>query len=142
LFAYTEEHRMAPIPSHTHPGDRRTAAVVVARLDDISPVRRPRWGPWHLDAAQRTLWTDAGGYRYEIDLDRCTSSAQVLDWICQIAGKLWGGSDAGHDAIIAGLVRALTDVLHPQANLCSCGRGRRLSKPKIRYLVSRAGHDE
>jgi hypothetical protein len=121
--------------------DRRTADAVVARDEDLSPFRRPPggWGPWHLDAAQRMLWTDAGGYCYEIDLDSCTSSAQVLDWICQITGKLWGGgSSAEHDAIVAGLVRALVDVLHPQANLCSYGRSRRLSRPQIRYLASRA----
>jgi hypothetical protein len=119
--------------------DSRTAEATVLRLDDISPrLHRGGWGPWHLDRAQRTLWTDAGGYRYDIDLDSCTSSAQVLDWICQIAAKTWGGTEARHNAITAGLVHALTDVLHPQANLCSDGYGKRLSRPQIRYLVSRA----
>ena len=127
------------------PRESRTAEAVTARLDDISPFRRPPggWEPWHLDADRRVLWTEGGGYCYEIDLDTCTSSAEVLDWICQINGKQWGGSDAEHAAIVAGLVRAFADVLHPQANLCSSGRSRRLSRPQLRYLVSRwaAGHD-
>jgi hypothetical protein len=118
----------------------RTAEAVTTRADDDSPFRRRGrcWGPWHLDRAQRALWTEAGGYRYEIDLASCTSSAEVLDWICQINGKLWADTQAGQNAIVAGLVDALTEVLHPQANLCSDGRGKRLSKPRIRYLVSRA----
>jgi hypothetical protein len=95
--------------------------------------RGEQWGPWHLDRAHRVLWTDAGRYYYELDLDGCTSSAQVLDWICQIAGKLWGDTE-----VVAGLVYALDDVLHPQANLCSFGVGRQLSRSRIRHLVSQA----
>ena len=28
------------------------------------------------------------GYWYEVDLERCNNSAQLLDWIFQVAGKL------------------------------------------------------
>jgi hypothetical protein len=70
------------------------------------------WGPWRFDARRRVLDHDW----YEIDLDRCTSSAEVLDWICQVAGKSWAD-----DATIAGLVRALDDVLAPQQYLCGFG---------------------
>ena len=119
--------------------DSRTAEATVLRLDDTSPrLHRGSWGPWHLDRAQRTLWTSAGGYRYDIDLDSCTSSAQVLDWICQIAAKTWGRTEAMHNAVTAGLVNALADVLHPQANLCSDGYGKRLGAAQVRYLVSQA----
>ncbi len=117
----------------------RTAEATVLRLDDVSAFRyRGGWGPWRLDRTQRTLWTRAGGYRYDVDLDSCTNSAQVLDWICQIAAKTWGRTEARHNAITAGLVNALADVLHPQANLCSFGFGRRLGAARIRYLVSHA----
>lgn len=98
-----------------------------------------RWGPWHLDAAQRMLWPGAGGYRYELDLDQATNAAQLLDWVCEVTGRQWGRDSAEDDAVVAGLVRALVDVLHPQANLCSWGRARRLSRPQLRSLVSRAG---
>jgi hypothetical protein len=53
---------------------------------------------------------------YPVDLTRFQSSAVVLDIIMQVAKKGWGT-----DACIAGLVRALNDLLDPQANLCSGG---------------------
>jgi hypothetical protein len=69
---------------------------------------------WHHDSRHRTIT-----YRplqYEIDLDRCTTSAAVLDWICQIANKTWAT-----DTVLAALVRQLNALLEPQANLCSFG---------------------
>lgn len=126
------------------PRDSRTRDKIVLAAEDASPFRRHgrpepgRWGPWHLDREERTLWTEAGGYRYDIDLDSCRSSAQVLDWICQIADKLWAGTAAENHAITAGLACALIDVLHPQANLCSCGISKRLSAVQLRYLVANA----
>lgn len=95
---------------------------------------RPEWGPWNLDGDVYVLWTDAPGYRYEVDLEQCTTSAQVLDWICQVARKEW----PGRDRIIAGLVTAVDDVLTPQAHLCSCGQSGHLSKSAIRKLVTTA----
>lgn len=58
------------------------------------------------------------------------SSAETLDWICQVAGKRWA------DDILARLVRALDDVLRPQARLCSFGRRReahRREGPRARH---------
>jgi hypothetical protein len=121
------------------PREWRTAAGVVPLAEDMSVFKNyGSWGPWHLDEDLLVLWTEAGGYRYEIDLEECDSSAQVLDWICQIAGKTWGGSEAAHNHIVGGLVNALIGVLHPQANLCSSGRGKRLTNARIRYLASQA----
>ena len=51
-----------------------------------------------------------------VDLDRCTTSAEVLDWILQIRHKTWTT-----DQDVADLVHALDDVLRPQAKLCSWG---------------------
>jgi hypothetical protein len=112
--------------------------LILTRADEItpSPFRgRGTWGPWHLDKHTGELWTEAGGYRYGIDLNTCTNSAEVLDWICQIAGKLWATDDAGQYAITAGLVNAFIDVIHPQANLCSFGQSKRLTKAQIGRLV-------
>lgn len=90
------------------------------------------------------MWISPPGYhggRYEVDLDACTSSAQVLDWICQLAGKTgaaWAGDDPGvHKAMVAGLVQALIDVLQPQANLCGCGIGREITGAAVRELVAK-----
>lgn len=119
------------------PREWRTAAGVVPLTEDMSTFKSyGSWGPWHLDAGLMVLWTEAGGYRYEIDLEECLSAAQVLDWICQIAGKTWGGSDAEHDQIVAGLVNAFIGILHPQANLCSFGRAKRITPARARYLAS------
>jgi hypothetical protein len=121
------------------------------RLSELAdqPRRRHEWGPWRLDPTTRVLYP-VWPYRYEVDLDTCTTSAEVLDWILQIAGKAWaspehGGLDPTHnpdgwteDQIIAGLVRALDDVLHPQAHLCSSGQSKRLGKRRIAELVRKA----
>ena len=68
----------------------------------------------------------AGGV-YPIDLERFTSSARVLDTTMQVAGKGWATN-----ACLAGLVRALDDILHPQSTLCSCGT---LTETQIRARV-------
>lgn len=87
------------------------------------------WGPWKLDQAVFVLFISEP-YRYEVDLERCTSSAKVLDYICQVARKTWCNTE-----MIGGLVSALDDVLTPQANLCSFGRSKRLSCEKIKRMV-------
>lgn len=54
---------------------------------------------------------------YEIDVDDMTSSAKVLDWIIQIAEKIWATpTDVGD------LVLLIDDLLHPQTTLCSMGQ--------------------
>ena len=55
---------------------------------------------------------------YEIDLETCRDSSNVLDWICQISGKGWGR------ASVADLVEAFRDLVDPQRNFCSFGTDR------------------
>jgi hypothetical protein len=47
------------------------------------------------------------GYEYEVDLDRCTSSAAALDWIHQVgpSSKTWGRE------IIADFLMVLFEVI-------------------------------
>lgn len=74
---------------------------------------------WHLDTERSCLVLgDAatGKWTYEVDLDECGTSAAVLDWIVQVAGKIWAT-----DEVVAGLVRKLDEVLDLQATLCSGG---------------------
>jgi hypothetical protein len=54
-----------------------------------------------------------------VDLERCTTAAEVLDWIAKVAKKQWASA-----GVLAGLVWSLDDVLHLQANLCGGGRER------------------
>ncbi len=74
--------------------------------------------PWRFNRGTLTLqlFNVRGHLRYEVDLERCKTSAAVLDWITQIAGKTWAD-----DSTLAGLVRDLNRILDPQANLCSLG---------------------
>jgi hypothetical protein len=118
-------------------------SLELIRGSDIEPeTRRLRpfaWRPWQLDAKYLTLQyvTDTGRVLYEVDLDRCLTSAAVLDWIAQVRHKVWAD-----DRVIAGLVHALDDVLHLQSNLCGCGMDggpdHALDGRRIRQLVAQA----
>ena len=71
--------------------------------------------PWRFDANALTLT-----YRddsYQVDLETCRTSAELADWIFQVAAKAW---------ISAKDVRYLLDdldaLLSPQRTLCSGGK--------------------
>ena len=67
-----------------------------------------------------------------IDLEICTTSAQVLDWIAQLRTKNdLTGLDVGH------AVALLDDLLHFQENYCGWGRSQR-AKP-VAILEARLG---
>lgn len=89
------------------------------------------WGPWRLRVDNLTLVHIENGY--DVDLERCTTSAQTLDWIMQVNGKRWG-----RGAATSGLVQTLDDVLYPQANLCSFGSENTINARKLRDLVGTA----
>lgn len=95
------------------------------------------WGPWRLDAENLVLYL-VRPHRYEVDLGECLSSARVLDKIIHISQKSWAD-----DELVGGLIRALGDVLNPQANLCTFGRSSTVSRAKIRQLACDAicAHD-
>lgn len=53
------------------------------------------WGPWQLDPNTFELDTASGTtHGYPINLLTYTNSAEVLDWICQVAGKTWNDDAA------------------------------------------------
>jgi len=81
----------------------------------------PRHDGWrHIqDAAVLELRDSTGRWLYEVDLARCRTSAEVLDWLVQVRNKRWATA-----AIVAGLIGALDDLLHLQATLCSGGHER------------------
>ena len=103
---------------------------LVLDRDEVRSRRVHRWqvaGSRTPRACEETSWTFEtetaaltlyieGRWTYEVDLERCRTSAQVLDWIMQVASKQWST-----DAIVASLVRAINDLLAPQATLCSFG---------------------
>ena len=83
---------------------------------------RRQWRRWHLHVrTQELVYRDQRGDRYAIDLERCATSAQVLDWLMQMRGKSWcSTTDIGY------LADAFRDILDPQANLCSFGASKTL----------------
>ena len=75
------------------------------------------YGPWKYDSESMLLTLERDGqHLYEVPLDECTTSAQTLDWIMEVTGKTWAS-----DEDLAGLLRALDDVLDPPGNLCAQG---------------------
>lgn len=102
----------------------------------------PRWWPWHLNPDTMTLQLPYPGdpdsityhVMHEVALSECRRSAEVLDWVAQVAGKRW---EPYHDtaAVVAGLVFAFDDVLHLQATLCGSGVDHELSEAAIARLV-------
>lgn len=101
-----------------------------------------RWGPWRLSNDGQFLeyrWDgsvhDSALYR-KLDLYRCTTAAEVLDTIFHEAGAAAAEAD---DAYLAGLVRALDDLLHPMANLCSGGKGTTLSRVQLVEILGQGG---
>lgn len=98
------------------------------RMSNYPKPERPQdghaWGPWVYQKENLTLQFAPrdGHWSYEIDLEQCVSSAQILDKIFQLRTKredLVSAEDIGH------LVAALDDLLHPQANVCSFGQDAR-----------------
>jgi hypothetical protein len=83
------------------------------------------WGGWRLehwgepDGGWHVVYRAHSGGDYPMELDRFHSSPVVLDGVMQVAGKLWPT-----DACLAGLVRALNDILHPQRRRTYARAGR------------------
>ena len=83
-----------------------------------------------LDPERFVLTLDPSGHDYEIDLESCTSSAQVLDWLCQIAGKSWSTP-----WLLGHLLIAFNLLLYPQQNMFNNGRDKRMTARAIRLRM-------
>ena len=75
--------------------------------------------------------SDADDDIYWLDVPHFRTSAIALDAIMQVAGKSWAD-----DRVLAGLIRALDDVLYPQANLCSGGQSKTMPVEQIRERIA------
>jgi hypothetical protein len=96
-----------------------------------------KWGGWCLQKNGCLVFPAYGeSTDYEVDLDTCTSAAEILDWIAQIAGKNWAG-----DACLSGFVRAINEILNLQGTVCSYGQNKRLTVTEIRQRVRKIWGD-
>ena len=77
-------------------------------------MNKTNWGDWVLD--KETLVLRHKGTDYEVYLDECNNSAQILDWIIQVSQKSWTTA-----SVIGELVRAMDDILGIQGHFCGSG---------------------
>lgn len=78
------------------------------------------WGCWRLDKETNTLVMqkslcpgEESNDLYKIDLERCNTSAAILDFIVQMSQKMWiTREDLGY------LVEAFDDLFTLQVNFC------------------------
>ena len=76
------------------------------------------FGNWRLQASNYTLQHKT--HYWEIDLERCNTSAQILDWIFHMRGK---GGWTDQDTL--DLLAAFAAILAPMSNFCSFGRDKK-----------------
>jgi hypothetical protein len=88
------------------------------------------WNGWVLDT-KRLVLMSPGDWHYEIDLEQCTNSAKVLDWIIQLSKKTWVTPE-----VFSGLVRALDDTLVIQGTFCPGGASKNIESCDIERLVT------
>jgi hypothetical protein len=67
---------------------------------------------------------------YEVDLERCRTTGEVLDWIAQVQGKAWATPQ-----VVGELVQALCELLDPQATMCSMGKSGSIASSKLPKVV-------
>ena len=97
-------------------------------LDEVDlRSSRTTWGCWIYHPENFTLeCRDERGFIYEVDLELCRTSAEMLDWIFQVQGKTWATAE-----IVKDLLDAFDDLLSPQACLCSFGKSGRINPREI-----------
>jgi hypothetical protein len=116
--------------STTENGEVRFRLTHFCDLPDDGPPDESRWGGWHRRGKRALVYRRD---EYEVDLITCTSSAEVLDWVAQVAQKDWATTDC-----VGGLCRAFDDIFNLQSTLCGCGHDRRLTKTEIRRMLGMA----
>ena len=89
------------------------------------------WGNWELRV--EIMCIEHSVNWYQISLDECLTSAQVLDWVFQMRAKTWVTSEE-----MANLLDAFDDVFEPQSRLCSVGRNKSLTKEEMHRLAETA----
>ena len=87
---------------------------------------------WRYDAERLVLdLYDEERWIYEVDLERCRTSAQVLDWLAQVDTKQWATA-----AVVGALFQELNRLLDFQGTLC--GLGQEHGPIDVRAVINRA----
>ena len=103
-------------------GDDGVSFITASAVSDLPP--RDPSPIWRYDPQVLVLRLACppGPYPYEVDLERCNTSAQVLDRLTQIFKKTWCTPE-----IFCHLMYELNRVLWLQENLCGSGQHHRLN---------------
>ena len=82
----------------------------------LANLKRPKRTGWRIEELTLVYYLD-DQEQYCVELDRCNTSAQILDWLCQIRSKRWGTPRC-----LAGLLDAF-DIISGglQRNVCGFG---------------------
>lgn len=79
-------------------------------LDSATSPSMRTWGNWHYHPeTQELVYSAAHANAYAVDLDRCKTCSEILDWIMHLDGKRWTTAEDVGD-----LVRAFRTLLNPQ----------------------------
>jgi|SRR6516164_8959626 hypothetical protein len=89
-----------------------------------------RWGGWRRVGHGLGYPRPPNKAMYVVDLERFTASSVMLDFIMQVAKKTWAT-----DECLAGLVRALNEIIEPQAHLCSGWTDKRLTPGQLQQIL-------
>ncbi len=96
-------------------------------------TQKVEWNGWEYDPEIGCLRYDVvpkPAPRYLIQMERCRTSAEVLNWLVQVQKKEWAG-----DTCVAGLLAALDYLLNLQGSLC--GSGKELGPINARLLAKK-----
>lgn len=100
---------------------------ILAAGERPKPDNGDYWGPWVYNGENLTLeCRPERTMLYYVDLERCRNSAEILDWIAQVAAM-----GLGTEEVIGHLVHALDDLLKLQANVCGFGQDHQIDPRKI-----------
>jgi len=88
------------------PGDTEFKEIDLKSIFTIKKNRN-----WKLDLSDMVIEA-TGKHWYEIDLDRCKSAKEILDWIIQVQKKSWAT-----DEIVSDLVLILNDIIDIQGHI-------------------------
>jgi hypothetical protein len=88
--------------------DENGLTTIRTDIEVPQPADGDWWGTWRYDAKRLVLeYYNKSGYSvYEVDLEQCSSSSQVLDWICQLNEKRWCGYLG-----VGQFIKALNDLI-------------------------------
>jgi len=80
-------------------------------IDISAPFTIEKNRSWIFDKKRFVIKT-IGRHWYEVDLERCLTAPEILDWIVQLHKKTWVD-----DKIIYDLIEILDDILDIQGNI-------------------------